>query len=251
MQTPLLKIDPEMTPEGVSLDEIRQITQRDADGVRLFHVQSAEHIVHIVALSTVYFSDHFGDSRYFASRIPDFVHGRFLEIGAGTGVVTIATILRNSLYFKNGGAKYLVIDLNPVAVRNVSINTMINGVEEYIEARCGDVFQPLNSDEKFGCIFWNHPFHIGNAIEDIIQRACFDPMYNGLTAFIRDGFQFLEEGGRLLLGSGNFAELKIIRSIVSEHQCEMILLDFVYSPFDATAGDEKTFNIYEILKKAS
>jgi release factor glutamine methyltransferase len=243
-----MKIDPNKTPKGISLDEIREMTRRDSDRVRFSSVKSRHHTIHIVALPTVYLSDDFGDSRYFAEKIPEFVTGRFLEIGAGTGIVTIAAILENSEYFSRSSEKYVAIDINPQSVKNTRINAMINGLEDRIDVRQGDVFEPLEESERFDCIFWDHPFHKGNADEDIAQRACFDPLFQGLEKYVKDGHRFLNKDGKLLLGSGNFADLDDMRKIMDKHGCEMNLIHYIHRPFKARSGELNTYNIYEIRK---
>jgi len=244
-----MKIHPNTTPKGISLEEIREIAQRNLDQVRFFSMESRGHTISVVALPTVYLSDDFGDSRYFTEKIPEFVNGRFLEIGTGTGIVTIATALENSEYFSRSSEKYVATDINPQSVKNTRINIMINGIEDRIDVKQGDVFEPLGESERFDCIFWNHPFHKGNENEDIVQRACFDPLYQGLEKYVKDGHRFLNEGGKLLLGSGNFADLDDMRKIMDKHGCEMNLIHYIHRPFKARSGELKTFNIYEIRKK--
>lgn len=246
-----MKINPNTTPQGISLEEIREITRRDSDRVRFFKIKSRHHVIPILALPTVYFSDEFGDSRYFAEKIPEFVNSRFLEIGAGTGVVTIAVALDNSEYFSRNSEKYMAIDINSQSVRNTRINAMINEVEDRIDVRQGDVFEPLDVTERFDYIFWDHPFHRGNADEDIVQRASFDPLYQGLEKYVKDGHRFLNKGGKLLLGSGNFADLDDMREVMGKHGCEMNLIHYIHRPVKARSGELNTYNIYEIMKRAA
>jgi 16S rRNA G1207 methylase RsmC len=227
--------------------EIREITSRHAEKIRYNKVLSNGHTIHIIALKKVYFSDDFGDSRYFAKKLPEFIHGRFLEIGCGTGIVTIAVALMNYINLKTED-KIVAIDSNPIAIKNTEINALINEVEDRIDARQGDVFSTINENERFDCIFWNHPFHRGNPNEDLIMRACFDPLFRGFEEYVKNGFKYLKNDGRLLLGSGNFADLDEMRKILSEHNCKLHLLDFIHRPFKATSGELKTFNIYEIKK---
>jgi 16S rRNA G1207 methylase RsmC len=243
-----MKINPNQTPKGVVIVEIREITQRNSDNVRCIEIETPKTSIGIVALKTVYFSDDFGDSRYFAENLPDFIKGRFLEIGCGTGIITIAAVLAHSDYFNMNTDKYVAIDINQQAVKCTRKNAIINNIEDKVDVRYGDVFQPLKEVERFDCIFWNHPFHKGQKNENIVQRACFDPLFQGFEEYVKNGHKFLNKNGRLLLGSGNFADLDDMRKIVSEHCCEMNLLHWIHRPFEATAGKFKTFNIYEIRK---
>jgi SAM-dependent methyltransferase len=241
-----MNINPNVTPSNVSIDEIREITLRNVEEIRYNIVKSVNHEVHTIALRKVYFSDDFGDSRYFARKLPEFVHGRFLEIGCGTGVVLIAVVLESSPNSDNH--RHVAIDINPFAVMCTKINAQINEVDDKLDIRRGDVFSSLKDGEKFDCIFWNHPFHKGYPEEDIVMRACFDPLFSGFREYVKNGFNYLYQNGRLLLGSGNFADLDDMREILSEYECEMILLDYIHRPFEVTSGELKTFNIYEIRK---
>jgi len=240
-----MNINPNITPANVSMDEIREITLRNVEEVRYNIVKLANHEVHTIALKKVYFSDDFGDSRYFARKLPEFVHGRLLEIGCGTGVVLIAVALED---FTRCNQIHVGIDVNPHSVKCAKINSLINDVDDRLDIRLGDVFSSIKQGEKFDCIFWNHPFHKGNPEEDIVMRACFDPLFSGFREYVKNGFNYLNENGSLLLGSGNFADLEDMREILSEYKCEMILLDYIHRPFEVTSGELKTFNIYEIRK---
>jgi release factor glutamine methyltransferase len=247
--TTCLAVDPNVTPANISLDEIREITARDAEGMRLFHVETATTLIHLVAPPTVYFSDAFGDSRYFAKSIPPLVHGRFLEVGPGTGVVTLAVVHATTPFGDGPRETTVAIDINPEAVRASRANAMLNEAEDQIDFRHGDVFDALDADETFDCIFWNHPFHRGAPHESVTQRACFDPMFQGLEIYIRDGGKHLREGGTLLLGSGKFADLDAIRALTAKHGCELVLLEYIHRPFEVTAGELKTFNVYQIRQR--
>ncbi len=241
------RIDPNTTPEGISLDEIRTIAQRNLDKVRFFRIDCRGHIISVVALPNVYLSNDFGDSRYYAEQVPEFVNGRFLEIGTGTGIVTIAAALANREYFGRCSEKYYVaIDINPQAVKNARINFMINGLEDRIDVRQGDVFDSLGENERFDCIFWAHPFHRGNTNEGMAMRACFDPLFQGLEKYVREGHRFLRKNGRLLLGSGNFADLDDMREIMDRYGRRMNMIHYIHKPFKGQSGEANTYNIFEI-----
>lgn len=241
-------INPNKTPSGISLDEIRAITRRDSDHIRYVEIRSKKHLIPIIALPTVYLSDEFGDTRYFAEIITDYVTHRFLEIGSGTGVLTIAAALESKEFLVSTSTRYWAVDSNPQAVLNTKLNAVLNEVENLIEVREGDVFQALEIGEKFDCIFWNHPFHRGAQYEDIVQRACFDPMFKGFEQYVQCGHDYLNPGGRLLLGSGNFADLDEMSGILDKHGCQMNLLCYSHKPCKVASGYLGTVNLYEITK---
>lgn len=246
-----MNIDPNRTPVGVDLEEIREITARGSAIERAFSVETDSGRFDVIALPTVHFSDEFGDSRYFARAVPRYARGRFLEIGAGTGVVTIAVALEDHKCLSCRRERFVAVDINNEAVRNVLVNVTSNGLRDSIDVRQGDVFSCIQEDERFDTIFWNHPFHCGREDEDIVQRACFDPGYRGLEQFIRSGHRYLRDGGVILLGSGNFADLGEMNSLAARHDCQLILREYAHWPFRVKAGEMKTFNLYEIVKCSS
>jgi len=243
-------VNPNLTPARISLDEIGEIAQRGSEQTRFFSIESGGHTIPIVALPTVYFSEEFGDTQYYIEEIPKLVSGRFLEIGVGTGIVTIAVALENSEYFSRSLEKYVAVDINPQALKSARINIMINGLEDAIDVRYGDIFEALRQGEMFDDMFWAHPFHKGKGNENITQRAFLDPSFQGLEKYVEDGHKFLNKGGKQFLGSGNFADLDDMGEIMAKHGCDMHLIHYVHLPFKGRSGVLNTYNIYEIRKKA-
>jgi release factor glutamine methyltransferase len=80
-----------------------------------------------------------------------------LDMGTGSGVAAVVA------------AKYarrvVAVDINPAAVRCAGINALINGVEQQIEVRHGDLFAPVRG-EKFDLILFNPPFVRGAPTDD-------------------------------------------------------------------------------------
>ncbi len=249
-------INPNMTSLSVDLDEIRQVIESTSNHERSYKILLGENYLDIVAFSSVYlsegFGNDFGDSGFFAQAVPILSRGRsFLEIGCGTGIVSIATAKYNQEYFQQGGTPYVAIDINPVAVKNAKINVLMNKLEGKIEARQGDAYSALNGREKFDIIFWNHPFHKGNPEETFTQRTGFDPSFRGLTKYATEGHSHLNPAGKLLLGTGNFADLDDMRKIMKDAGLEMHLLTWTHKPMDMNNnhGFINTYNIYEIKTK--
>ena len=103
-----------------------------------------------VVLPDVFSPKYFVDTEFFARHVPIKKDGSFLEIGNGTGVVSIFALLR--------GARIVVsTDINPQAVKNTKINAKLHGVEKKIVILEGDLFDPVNG-MRFDQIFWNPPF---------------------------------------------------------------------------------------------
>ena len=244
-----MKINPDKTPEGVDLKQVREILTRDSKRLGFFHARSNTIDIPLIALPGVYlsreFGENFGDSGYFAEKVPDIVKDKsFLEIGCGTGLVSIAVALRTRSYPPQQN-RIVTSDINPNAVRNTRINVLLNNVERMIGVREGYVFSPIDPEEKFDYIFWNHPFHSGKPFETMVMRAGFDPKFRGLEGYVRNAQNYLTKDGTVLLGTGNFADLDLIREIVSKYG-RLNLLCWTHKPFKGKAGEQNTFNIYKI-----
>ncbi|MEO7206884.1 MAG: HemK2/MTQ2 family protein methyltransferase [Steroidobacteraceae bacterium] len=80
-----------------------------------------------------------------------------LDLGTGSGV--------GAVFAARYARRVVAVDINPAAVRCASINALINGAEEQINARHGDLFAPVHG-EKFDLILFNPPFVRGVPIDD-------------------------------------------------------------------------------------
>jgi release factor glutamine methyltransferase len=78
---------------------------------------------------------------------------RVLDLGSGSGVGAVFAARR--------GHRVVAVDLNPEAVRCVRINALLNGLEERIEARQGDLFAPA-AGQAFDLVLFNPPFFRGD-----------------------------------------------------------------------------------------
>jgi release factor glutamine methyltransferase len=79
-----------------------------------------------------------------------------LDMGTGSGIAAIAVARR--------GARVVAVDISPEAVRCARINILLNRVDDRVEIRCGDLFQPVQG-ERFDLVLFNPPFYAGQAHE--------------------------------------------------------------------------------------
>jgi release factor glutamine methyltransferase len=89
---------------------------------------------------------------------------RAIDMGTGSGVGAVFAARR--------GFQVVGVDLNPDAVRCARANVLLNGLEERIEIRQGDLFGPV-SGERFDLVLWNPPFFRGEPTShfDLAWRA--------------------------------------------------------------------------------
>jgi release factor glutamine methyltransferase len=76
-----------------------------------------------------------------------------LDMGTGSGVCALAAAAR-------GARRVVAVDVSPAAVRCARLNALLNGLEERVHVREGDLFAPLD-DERFDLVLFNPPFLIG------------------------------------------------------------------------------------------
>jgi HemK-related putative methylase len=80
-----------------------------------------------------------------------------LDMGTGCGV--------GAIFAARHARRVVAVDINAAAVRCARSNALINGMEERIDARHGDLFVPV-AGERFDVILFNPPFLEGGARND-------------------------------------------------------------------------------------
>ena len=88
---------------------------------------------------------------------------RVLDLGCGSGIAGIVAASRASLV--------VAVDVNPEAVRCTQINALLNGFEDRIDVRQGDLFEPIR-DDLFDVVLFNPPYFKGEA-KDMWERALY------------------------------------------------------------------------------
>lgn len=163
----------------------------------------------LTVLPNVFSPKYFTDSEYFAREIAKISECKsILEIGTGTGIVAVSAAMA-------GASLVVATDINPAAVENARINAKNQAIE--VDVRLGSLFDPIAEDEKFDIIFWNHPFNKSEEeVDDILLRVGFDHDYRGVKQYLCEGHQHLVQGGKLLLGTGGFADREEINAFARE-----------------------------------
>jgi release factor glutamine methyltransferase len=156
---------------------------------------------HFIGLNTVFSPLVFEDAYFFADHILCEPHSHFLEIGCGTGILSILQALN--------GANVTATDINPDAISNTKINAILHSVEHKVSVCYSDIFESLDYSILFDTIFWNPPFIFSNTMpESILEKSVFDFNYLSIKKFIFSFSQYLKPGGRAFIGfsstSGNF-----------------------------------------------
>ena len=118
-----------------------------------------------------------------------------LDIGTGCGIVSVVAAKK---------AKHVVaVDINPCAVDCVRKNAEVNSVAEKIDVRLGNLFEPIEKNERFSVIAFNAPYLPSESQnhDDWVEKA-WEGGQDGLQLidrFISEVPKFLASGGRIFL----------------------------------------------------
>ena len=177
-----------------------------------------------IVYPNVFSPKYFKDSEFFVKEMPIKKGEEFLEIGSGTGIISIFAVLK-------GASKVVSIDINKDAVANTRENARIHKVDSKVTVLRGDVYGPLPKDSKFDTIFWNTPFgYIENENISILERSVKDPYYKSTKAFISGAKKFLKPNGHLLIGfSTTLGKFEIIEKYLLDAGFEVKLLKEIKS----------------------
>lgn len=158
----------------------------------------------ITVLPGVWSPQYDWSSAFYVENFPDVTGLRFLEIGSGTGVISVFAGLR-------GASKVVATDVNPEAVHNTKLNFELHDLSN-AEAILSEGFDRIA--ERFDVITWNAPYH-GSHPNDLLERGCADEDYRGIRAFF-DGVQnHLNPGGVVVFGFSESGDLPLIRSLIA------------------------------------
>jgi release factor glutamine methyltransferase len=138
---------------------------------------------------------------------------RVLDLGTGSGV--------GAVFAARQGATVIAVDVNPAAVRCARINSLLNGVEERVEVRQGDLFAPV-AGERFDLVLFNPPYYRG-APRDALDGAFRSE--NTIERFAAGLDSVLTPGGRTLLVLSSDADPRRILTVLADQGFRAETLD--------------------------
>ncbi|KWT58280.1 methyltransferase [Streptomyces albus subsp. albus] len=155
-----------------------------------------------------------------ASALPYPRGGSFLEVGCGTGVISVTAAL-------SGCAQVTALDINEKAVANTEANARRHGVADRVRALHSDLYDGLTPGDRFDAIFWNVPWTF---VEDDfshksrLHRAVFDPGYKGQARYLAGARGHLADGGRLFIGTADLGDREMLDRIAEDAGMRVELL---------------------------
>ena len=170
-----------------------------------------------VVYPNVFSPKYFNDSKFFATKLPIKKDGSLLEIGCGTGIVSIFALIR-------GAAKAVCVDINSEACKNTLENAALHKLEKKIKVIRSDLFSKTN-DEKFDVIFWNLPFGFTRKKLSIIEKSILDTDYRSIEKFFRKADKHLEPNGRIFIGfSKNIGNFRLLekKALITNHDLVLV-----------------------------
>jgi release factor glutamine methyltransferase len=170
-------------------EESRVVLQQSQDEAFPYRIEAFG--LPIFVFKDVFSPKHFNGWEIFTRNFPDFKGKSILEIGCGTGITSIYLAV-------NGASKVLAMDVNPEAVKNTQANIELNNLRN-METRESDIFEALDSSEKFDIIYWNMPFmpiEEGYNYQNVLERGLFDPGYKITETFLKESHKCLNGGVR-------------------------------------------------------
>lgn len=218
------------------IDASRRVLEESARETEHYDVVVAGQ--RFTVLPGVFSPKYFGSTHVFAPLLPIVPGDVFLEIGCGTGILSVIAAER-------GAARVVAIDISHAAVRNTIENAKLHRVEDRVEAREGDIYSCLREGEQFDAIFWNMPFIFieeDYQYRSVLERALFDPGYQLTQRFISEGRRFLKPHGRLLVGWGDFGDIPALFALVKTHGYS--IREIGRGP--GREGGDVTFILYEL-----
>ncbi|MFI7613054.1 methyltransferase [Nonomuraea terrae] len=158
----------------------------------------------------------------YAHTIPFAGMSSFLEMGCGTGVMSV-------LAAKAGCQSVVGLDLNPAAVRNTELNAVRHGVADRVTARVSDMYSAVEPGERFDGIYWNPPFLDApkeSMDSSIWHETMFDPEFSKLRHFLEKGVELLTPGGRIYLWFGEaLGNPTLVRDLADEAGLDLRILE--------------------------
>lgn len=194
-----------------------------------------------IVLPNVFSPKYFNDTELFAEHLPVSEGEDILEIGPGTGAISITAAYR-------GAKKVVAIDINPDAVKNTALNIKKHQMEDRVEVRQGDLYDALAEGENFDTIFWNTPFGLVEGDVPDLEKAVYDPGYKSTERFIKEARKHLKEGGRVLIGfSSTLGRVDLLQNFAEDAGLD---LELIYEEESEEVHPVK-FEIFEAKIKSS
>lgn len=146
-------------------------------------------------------------SRFHIENMPNQKGKTFLEVGCGSGVLSLFAGLQ-------GAKRVVAIDINENAIKNTQANfekyALVNA-----EALYSDLFK--NVTDTFDTINFAAPYH-GNKPTDILEHGVSDENYKTLRSFLGEAKNYLAKDGQIVLGFSDTGDGDLLNQLIIENK---------------------------------
>lgn len=136
-----------------------------------------------------------------------------LDMGTGCGILAIIA--------GKTAKKVVGVDVSERAVMNARINAILNNMEERVEIRLGNLWDALNSNERFSLILFNPPYL--PISENETNLGILEEAWNGgrsgrevIEAFLEKVDYFLEKEGCVQMVLSSLSGIEKILSYIEK-----------------------------------
>jgi len=151
-----------------------------------------------------------------------------LDMGTGCGILAVLASKK--------ARKVVAVDINPYAIKYAEKNARINSVEDKVEFRLGNLFQPIKPDETFSLIIFNAPYLPSKPFE---EKSWIGKAWAGgsngrkvIDRFISKAPKFLTANGRILLVQSSLSDVDKTLEMFSKLNLEAKVVAEVKVPFE-------------------
>ena len=152
-----------------------------------------------------------------------------LEIGTGCGILAVLAA--------DKAKSVVAVDINPHALKCASRNAETNRVNEKIEFRQGDLFQPIKRDERFSLILFNSPYLPSEPDE---EKSWIGKAWAGgpngrqvIDRFIADAPRWLADEGKILLVQSSLSDVNRTLAMFKERNLQAMVVAQIKVPFES------------------
>src|SRR3989344_2928212 len=132
-----------------------------------------------------------------------------LDSFTGSGADAIFAVLE-------GASRAVAIDKFTMPYLCTKYNAYMLGLEDKVDVRQGDLFDPLGKDEKFDLIIANPPFKDIEP-QTTIESAVRDFRYNALKRFFSDVDNYLKSDGRIRMVFSNVGDRGYLNKLIKDN----------------------------------
>ncbi|HID17340.1 TPA: methyltransferase domain-containing protein [Candidatus Bathyarchaeota archaeon] len=167
-------------------------------------------------------------SKFMAKNLMVKEGDQVLDVGTGSGI--------QSIFAAGLARKVVATDINPKSILCVKINAKLNGVESKVEARLGNLFSSIKSNEKFDLIIFNFPYLPFDPKSSLERAWCGGRGGSVVSSFLKEVKGFLGEKGRLqMVYSSAAGDVEKFLETLRSAGFNAKILAWKYLPFEKLA----------------